>query len=79
VGFEESTTEAHERRVTRCRSCQARIIWLKTAAAMNMPTDADTVEPQDTVYEHGRHVSHFATCPPSQSAPHAAMTAPGKD
>ena len=63
MSFEEDTTEAHERRITRCRSCQARIVWLKTAAGKNMPVDADTVEPEDTEYDAERHESHFATCP----------------
>lgn len=61
--FEEDTTEAHERRIVRCTSCRARIIWFKTAAGNNMPVDADTVEPDDTEYEPPRHISHFATCP----------------
>ena len=63
VSFEaDDTTEEHERRITRCKSCRARIVWLKTVAGKNMPVDADTVEPHDDVYEHGRHVSHFSTC-----------------
>lgn len=64
MSFEEDTTEAHERRITRCSSriCRARIIWLKTADGKNMPTDADTVEPQDDEFEPKRHISHFATC-----------------
>lgn len=53
---------AHERRITRCRTCQARIVWLKTAAGKNMPVDADSVEPGDETFEYGRHVSHFSTC-----------------
>ncbi len=57
------TTEAHERRIVRCRSCRARIIWFKTAAGKNMPVDADTVEPEDLELDLDRHVSHFATCP----------------
>ena len=63
--FDVDTTEEHERRITRCKSCRARIVWLKTVAAKNIPVDADTVEPGDEVYEHGRHVSHFSTCPQS--------------
>jgi hypothetical protein len=57
------TTEAHERRIVRCSSCRARIIWLKTDAGKNMPTDADTVEPEDDLFDPARHKSHFATCP----------------
>ena len=63
MSFEESTTEAHERRIVRCTSCRAQIIWFKTAAGHNMPVDADTVEPDDTEYSPPRHISHFATCP----------------
>lgn len=29
MSFEEDTTEAHERRITRCKSCRAQIIWFK--------------------------------------------------
>lgn len=63
MSFEESTTEAHERRIVRCSSCRAKIIWFKTAAGNNMPVDADTVEPEDEVLDLTRHKSHFATCP----------------
>lgn len=59
------TNEAHERRITRCTSCHAKVIWFKTAAGNKMPVDADTVEPTDNVEELdlARHQSHFASCP----------------
>lgn len=62
--FDETTTEAHERRITRCKAqdCRARIIFLKTLGGSKMPVDADTVEPADEYFEPGRHQSHFATC-----------------
>jgi hypothetical protein len=64
VSFEEDTTEAHERRIVRCKSCHARIVWLKTAKGANMPVDADTVKPEDQMFlPNSDHVSHFATCP----------------
>jgi hypothetical protein len=63
VTFEADTTEAHERRIVRCSSCRARIVWLKTAAGNNMPVDADTVESDDDQFVGERHTSHFATCP----------------
>lgn len=63
VSFGEDTTEAHERRITRCRSCRAQIIWFKTDAGKNMPVDADTVEPDDDELDLTRHISHFANCP----------------
>lgn len=49
--------------IVSCRSCGEDIVFLRTAAGRPMPVNADTVEPGDTDYEHGRHVSHFATCP----------------
>lgn len=58
----DSTSEAHERRITRCRSCHAKIIWFKTDAGKNMPVDADTVEPHDQDLDLSRHHSHFASC-----------------
>lgn len=63
MSFEEGTTEAHERRIVRCRSCRARIIWFKTPAGKNMPVDADTVEADDEELDLSRHISHFSTCP----------------
>jgi hypothetical protein len=60
------TSEAHEYRIVRCKSCNAQIVFLETAAGKRMPIDADTVEAEDTVYEHGRHVSHFSSCPQAQ-------------
>lgn len=59
----DETTEAHEKRITRCRSCNARIIFLATAAGKMMPVDADTVEPEDEEFDTKRHESHFVTCP----------------
>jgi len=68
MSFEDphDTSEAHEYRIVRCRSCNAKIVFLETAAGKRMPVDADTVEAEDTVYEHGRHVSHFSSCPQAQ-------------
>ncbi|MEY4760642.1 MAG: hypothetical protein RLZZ200_498 [Pseudomonadota bacterium] len=53
---------AHERRIKRCRSCNAKIIWLKTAGGKNMPVDEGTVEAGDYEFDSKRHKSHFATC-----------------
>jgi hypothetical protein len=64
MSFDEpDTTEAHEKRITRCRSCNARIVFLKTASGKNMPVDAGTVEATDTEFDSTRHKSHFAECP----------------
>jgi hypothetical protein len=53
---------AHERRIVRCRTCHAKVIWFKTEAGKNMPVDADTVEPEDDELDLEKHTSHFATC-----------------
>lgn len=58
----DGTTEQHEKRITRCKSCRARIIFLKTSTGKTMPTDADTVEPSDQLFDANKHKSHFATC-----------------
>lgn len=57
------TNEAHEYRITRCRSCGAMIVWFSTDNGKNMPVDADTVDPDDHELDLSRHISHFATCP----------------
>lgn len=59
----DETTEKHERRITRCRSCRARIIFLPTSLGKTMPVEADTVEPEDEEFDGSRHESHFAKCP----------------
>lgn len=64
----DGTTEAHERRITRCRHCRARIGFLPTVADKLMPIEADSVEPADTMYDGERHESHFATCPGANKA-----------
>ncbi|MGH9641472.1 MAG: hypothetical protein ACRD3Q_03520 [Terriglobales bacterium] len=59
----DDTNEAHERRIVRCRACQARIIFLESpATGKRVPVDADTVEADDQAYDSSRHVSHFTTC-----------------
>lgn len=64
MGFDdEDTTEAHERRITRCRSCRAKIIFLPTAAGKSMPVDADSVKPEDEEFDAKKHISHFSQCP----------------
>jgi hypothetical protein len=62
MSFEPDTNEAHERRITRCKSCRAMIIWFETPAGKRMPVDADSVEPDDQELDLDKHVSHFATC-----------------
>lgn len=60
---EEREADAHERRIRRCASCNAQIIWFTTDAGKKMPVDAGTVEIGDYKLDLKRHTSHFATCP----------------
>lgn len=62
MSFEEDTTEFHERRIVRCRACNAKLIFLDTANGRKIPVDSDTVEPEDTEFDGERHVTHFRTC-----------------
>lgn len=50
---------------THCRSCQALIVWFRTAAGKRMPVNAETTRPQDAAHQLDlkRHTSHFATRP----------------
>ena len=50
---------------TTCLSCGAAIVWMMTVNNRRMPVNAETVESGETIYMHGKHVSHFATCPQS--------------
>jgi hypothetical protein len=60
---EENAAAAHEARIRRCSSCNAKIIWFKTEAGRWTPVNADTVEAGDEEFDPPRHVTHFATCP----------------
>jgi hypothetical protein len=53
-------------RVRSCRSCSAPIIWLRTVKGKKMPVDASSVTGDETLFEYGKHVSHFSTCPNSE-------------
>ena len=50
-------------KISKCRSCHAYIVWMKTEAGKNMPVDADSVDEGDTLFNPKEHVSHFSTCP----------------
>ena len=54
--------KAHEA-IRKCRSCGASIVWVRTRDSKLMPVDEPTIEAGETVYIHGRHRSHYATCP----------------
>lgn len=54
-----------------CRSCGAPIVWLPTRTGKTMPVDMATVRPGDALFDHTRHVSHFATCPQADTWRHS--------
>lgn len=62
----DDTTEAHERRISRCRepTCRAQIVWLENpSTGRNVPVDAETVKADDEHFDTNKgHVSHFKTC-----------------
>lgn len=55
------------RGASRCKSCQAEILWLKTKDGKDMPVDAGSVElplvGKPPVFDRTIMTSHFATCP----------------
>lgn len=61
----DATPPTVDDRARKCAAedCGAMIIFLPTAAGKVMPCNAETVEPGDTTWTHGKHVSHFSTCP----------------
>lgn len=51
-------------KLSKCRSCDEYIVWMKTEAGKNMPVDADSVDESDELlFDPDKHISHFATCP----------------
>jgi len=56
-------------RITKCRSCQADIIFLITEKGFRIPVNPNIdnmdkmVHDNDSIFDTRRHQSHFATCP----------------
>lgn len=57
-------------RISRCRSCDASIVWMITNTGSRMPVDADSVDESELewfngspVFDPQEHESDFATCP----------------
>jgi hypothetical protein len=63
MSFDVDSTGAREQRITHCRSCHESIVWLRTEGGNAIPVNANTVNAHDEVFEWGRHVSHFSSCP----------------
>jgi len=56
-------------RITKCRGCQADIIFLVTEKGFRIPVNVNLDVPEkmvhdnDSIFDKHRHQSHFATCP----------------
>lgn len=53
------------RRIEKCRSCGAEVVWLDTRdpATSRMIVDAETAAEDDILFDRTRHRPHWATCP----------------
>ncbi len=50
--------------IVKCRSCGAKMIWMRTKAGNSMPVDWDVKFIDDTEYSKpAGHISHFSSCP----------------
>ena len=53
--------------MSKCKGCNAEIVWMKTKAGKNIPVDADCVEQDDTgkypmEFDTETMTCHFETC-----------------
>jgi hypothetical protein len=58
------TSYRHHPFETRCRSCEALIVWFLTKNGKRMPVNAETTKETDAEHQLdlSRHKSHFASC-----------------
>ena len=57
--------------VTRCKSCDESVIWMRTARGKMMPVDVEGVDEGELefdldgtpLFNSDNHTSHFSTCP----------------
>ena len=50
-------------KVSKCRSCKAEIVWMKTRNGKNVPVDVGSIMHKDaTLFNPDTMVAHFATC-----------------
>lgn len=55
-------------KTSECKSCGAKIYWLKTQSGKMNPVDNDlSAEVEPPMFDHKLHTSHFATCPQADS------------
>lgn len=59
--------------IAHCRSCEAAVVFVRTAAGKLMPVNVNPTDARyrgpnagELAYVHGAHQSHFATCPAAQ-------------
>lgn len=49
--------------MSKCRSCDAEIMWVKTKTGKNMPINYDPELVNEKEFDADRMESHFSTCP----------------
>jgi hypothetical protein len=50
--------------IVRCKSCNAKMVWLKTVNGKNIPVDADTIwNKKAKIFDPDIMKTHFITCP----------------
>lgn len=49
--------------MAQCKSCKAKIIWMKTDSGKNICVDYDDKISREKKFDFNRMKSHFVTCP----------------
>ena len=49
--------------IAECKSCKAKIVWMKTKIGKNIPVDWEEGIDKETLFDYAHMTSHFATCP----------------
>lgn len=56
-------TQEFESNISRCKSCDAEIVWLKTKTGKNIPVDIETCDlDTDELFNRETMKCHFETC-----------------
>lgn len=53
---------AYQEKISYCRGCNERILWMKTKKGNNIPVNYDPEFVNETKFRYGRMVAHFTTC-----------------
>ena len=51
-------------KISKCRSCNADIVWMKTFRGKNVPVNPESIVNQDAaLFDSRTMIAHFSTCP----------------